>query len=51
MNKMIQWVMAATLACGASVFTSCTSDSEDNPAQEQAKKNRMEFVEIGRAHV
>ncbi|MBO4802198.1 MAG: hypothetical protein J5545_10100 [Bacteroidaceae bacterium] len=49
MNRMIQWVMAATLACGASVFTSCTSDSEDNPAQEQAKKNRKEFVEHTRA--
>ena len=31
MNKMIQWVMAATLACGASVFTSCVDNSIDNP--------------------
>ena len=24
--------MAATLVCGTSVFTSCTSDNDDNPA-------------------
>ena len=29
---MIQWVMAATLICGASVFTACSSN-DDNPAQ------------------
>ena len=28
MNKMIQWVLAATLVCGASVFTSCTNDDD-----------------------
>ena len=33
MKKMVQWVMAATLVCGASVFTSCTSDTVDNPVQ------------------
>jgi hypothetical protein len=49
MKKILNWVMAATLVCGASVFTACTSDSEDNPAQEQAKKNRKEFVEHTRA--
>ena len=49
MNKMIQWVLAVTLVCGASVFTSCTNDTSDNPAQEQAKKNRKEFVEHTRA--
>ena len=27
----MQWVMAATLVCGASMFTSCTSDEDDNP--------------------
>ena len=26
MKKMMQWVMAATLVCGASVFTSCSKD-------------------------
>ena len=43
------WVLAATLICGASVFTSCTNDTSDNPAQEQAKKNRKEFIEHTRA--
>ena len=33
MKKMIQWVLAATLICGGSVFTSCTSDNGDNPVQ------------------
>ena len=41
--------LAAILVCGAGVFTSCTNDPEDNPAQEQAKKNRLEFVEHTRA--
>ena len=46
MNKIKQWMLAAILTiCGASVFTSCSSDNDDNPAQEQAKKNRKEFVE------
>ena len=44
----MQWVMAAILICGASVFTSC-SDNDDNPAQEQAKKNRQEFTEHTRS--
>lgn len=29
---MMNWVLAATLACGATMFTSCTSDNNDNPA-------------------
>ena len=41
--------MAATLVCGASVMTSCTNDASDNPAQEQAKKNRKEFIQHTRA--
>ena len=31
MNKIMQWMLAAILICGATVFTSCLS-SEDNPA-------------------
>jgi hypothetical protein len=31
MKKMIQWVLVATLICGASVFTACSSN-DDNPA-------------------
>ena len=49
MKRILNWVLAATLVCGASVFTSCSSDNDDNPAQEQAKKNRKEFVEHTRA--
>jgi len=29
---MLNWVMTATLVCGATVFTACTSDNDDNPA-------------------
>ena len=43
MRKIFQWAMAAALIFGASVFTSCTSDTSDNPT-EQAKKNRKEFI-------
>ena len=49
MKKILNWVMAATLVCGASVLTSCSNDTSDNPAQEQAKKNRKEFIEHTRA--
>ena len=28
------WVLAATLICGTSVFTSCSSDNYDNPVPE-----------------
>ena len=49
MKKMIQWVLAATLICGGSVFTSCTSDNGDNPVQAQqqiaiiAKNGTIEY--------
>ena len=32
MKKINQWMLAAILICGSSVFTACTS-SEDNPVQ------------------
>ena len=47
---MINWVLAAILICGATVFTSC-SDSEDNPSQEQAKKDRKEFIKHTRENL
>ena len=31
MKNIFVWMMAATLICGASVFTACTSDISDNP--------------------
>jgi len=49
MKKILNWVLAATLVCSASVFTACSSDNDDNPAQEQAKKNRKEFIEHTRS--
>jgi len=43
-------MLAATLVCGASVFTSCSNDNSDNAGSiEQAKKNRKEFVQHTRA--
>ena len=51
MRKIMNWVLAATLICGASVFTSCTNDSSDNPSQEQAKKDRKEFIQHTRKNL
>jgi len=51
MKKIFNWVFAATIICGASVFTSCSNDTSDNPAQEQAKKNRKEFIEHTRQNL
>ena len=42
MKKLMNWVLAATLVCDASMFTSCTEGS-DNPAPENAK-DRKEFI-------
>ena len=48
----MNWVLAATLICGASVFTSCTAnDANDNPSQEQAKKDRKEFIQHTRENL
>ena len=46
---MMNWVLAATMICGATVFTSC-SNSEDNPAPENAK-NRKEFIKHTRENL
>ena len=40
----MNWVLAATLVCGASVFTAC-SDGNDNPTPKPAEKNRKEFIQ------
>ena len=50
MKKLMNWVLAATIICGATVFTSC-SNSEDNPSQEQAKKDRKEFIKHTRENL
>ena len=50
MNRLMQWMIAAILICGATVFTSC-SNSEDNPSEEQAKKDRKEFIKHTRENL
>ena len=50
MNRLMQWVIAAALICSSTVFTSCWS-SEDNPTQEQAKKDRKEFIKHTRENL
>ena len=48
----MNWVLAVTFICGASVFTSCTAnDANDNPSQEQAKKDRKEFIQHTRENL
>ena len=37
----MQWVLAATLICGASVFTSCASDNDDNPATKPGANSQL----------
>jgi hypothetical protein len=49
-SRMVQWVMAATLISGTTMFTSC-SNSEDNPTPEPAKKNRTEFIKHTRQNL
>ena len=52
MRKIMNWVLAATFICGASVFTSCSAnDTNDNPSQEQAKENRKEFIQHTRENL
>jgi hypothetical protein len=41
----MNWVLAATLVCGASVFASCSSNEDSPSPVEKAKKDRKEFVE------
>jgi hypothetical protein len=37
MKKILNWVLAATLVCGATVFTSC-SDDKDSVSDNLAEK-------------
>lgn len=49
MSKVFNWVLAATLVCGSSVFTAC-SNNDDEPEQQKAtNQERTEFVEHTRA--
>lgn len=38
MKRVMQWVLAATLICGASVFISCSDDKEDDNNKTLAEK-------------
>ena len=49
---MLQWVMAATLVCGASVFTACSNDDDKNESKtDEGGKNRQEFVSHTRSNL
>ena len=37
----MQWVLAASLISGASVFTSCSSDNDDNPSPESGANSQL----------
>ena len=37
----MQWVLAASLISGASVFTSCSSDNDDNPSPESGANSEL----------
>ena len=51
MRKIMNWVLAATLICGASVFTSCSAnDVNDNPSQEQAKMITGQVIKVSGGH-
>ena len=41
MKRIMQWVLAATLICGTSVFTSCSSDNDDNPVPESGASGEL----------
>ena len=44
MRKIMNWVLAAILICGASVFAACSSNEDSPSPAEQSKKDRKEFV-------
>ena len=41
MRRIMQWVLAASLISGASVFTSCSSDNDDNPSPESGANSEL----------
>ncbi len=41
MKNLMQWVLAATLICGTSVFNSCSSDNDDNPVPESGASGEL----------
>ena len=51
MKKMFQWALTAALISGMSVFSACTSNTDDNPSPEQPKKDRAEFIQHTRQNL
>ena len=49
MKKMMNWVLAATLICGTTTFTSC-SVNDDNSSK-TANENRKEFIQHTRENL
>ena len=45
MNRMIQWVLAATLVCGASVFIAC-DDNDDTSGSGSGGQNQWGAEEL-----
>jgi len=41
MKRIMQWVLAATLISGTSVFTSCTSDNDDNSSPKSGANSEL----------
>jgi len=41
MRRIMQWVLAASLISGTSVFTSCSSDNDDNPATKPGANSQL----------
>lgn len=48
MKSLMNWMLAATLVCGASVLTSCSSNEDSPSPADKGKKDRKEFVEHAR---
>ena len=50
MKQLKLWMLAAILTCGATVFTSCLSDKDDNPSDSGKKEVRVSgFVRLAGA--
>ena len=48
MKRMIQWVMAAILICGASMLTACTSN--EDKLVEALKTDRYDWIVVNFAN-
>lgn len=41
MKKIMNWVLAVILVCGASVMTACSSDNDDNPVVDNSLAEKI----------